>query len=425
KSTEMTEEGEEDNDLRDVVALADHSYHCGSWPVVVTSQEDDWLSFEMELVENTKHAASAELVKRMFVPTVMKLAGGERLFGFVLATHAHLLAEEGKVVLVSPLKYRLEKTSEDTGLTLALKPHRYGQLAKVNEYELLEDGNEFWCMPFSGGSELVARKLQSCLIQSGPDVILCLKVEVYGRSLDEDPHGDANVALPDIRPFNIVNQKFDDASQLMIGTVRWNALLMMAVELTSGRIIVGPNNTTFNPHGKSRLWLKKGGEKDMRNNLVRQIWTNFDDEITYGNHAAVHPRFLRFNTKPVTLADLWSFKVATNGWSGLKLVAFIFNKLYGAGVVLRSDVQERLDLIRCDKGNGDDDGDNDHGIRNNLRRLIEVMGDKETRPVSVKVDRELRGLADKVQKELSKINRNVITREVQKTIEGMLLGLVE
>jgi len=53
------------------------------------------------------------------------------------------------------------------------------------------------------------------------------------------------------------------------------------------------------------------------------------------------------------------------------------------------------------------------------------MGDKETRPVSVKVDRELRGLADKVQKELSKINRNVITREVQKTIEGLLLGLVE
>ncbi|KAF9336053.1 hypothetical protein BG006_009843, partial [Podila minutissima] len=100
----------------------------------------------------------------------------------------------------------------------------------------------------------------------------------------------------------------------------------------------------------------------MRNNLVRQIRTNFDDEITYGNHAAVHPRFPRFNTKPLTLVDLWSFKVATNGWSGLKLVVFVFNKLYGAGgVVLRSDVQERLDLIRCDKGN-DDDGDNDRGI---------------------------------------------------------------
>lgn len=56
-----------------------------------------------------------------------------------------------------------------------------------------------------------------------------------------------------------------------------------------------------------------------------------------------------------------------------------FNKLYGAGgVVLRSNVEERLALIRYDKGNDDDDGHNDRGIRNNLRRLINVMGDKET-----------------------------------------------
>ncbi|KAG0007651.1 hypothetical protein BGZ81_004722, partial [Podila clonocystis] len=122
KSTEMTEEEKEKNDLRDVAALADHSYRCGSWPVVVASQEDDWRSFEMELVENTKHAASAELVKRMFVPTVMKLASGERLFGFVLVARAHLLGEEGKVALVSPMKYQLEKTLEDKDLTLALKP---------------------------------------------------------------------------------------------------------------------------------------------------------------------------------------------------------------------------------------------------------------------------------------------------------------
>ncbi|KAF9201650.1 hypothetical protein BGZ59_002587, partial [Podila verticillata] len=57
KSTEMTEEEKEKNDLRDVAALADHSYRCGSWPVVVASQEDDWLSFETELVENTKRFA--------------------------------------------------------------------------------------------------------------------------------------------------------------------------------------------------------------------------------------------------------------------------------------------------------------------------------------------------------------------------------
>ncbi|KAF9330614.1 hypothetical protein BG006_006431 [Podila minutissima] len=54
KATEMTEEEKEKNELRDVAALSDHSYRCASWPVVVMSQEDDWISFEMELVENTK-----------------------------------------------------------------------------------------------------------------------------------------------------------------------------------------------------------------------------------------------------------------------------------------------------------------------------------------------------------------------------------
>jgi len=41
KSTEMTEEEKEKNKLRDVATLADHSYRCGSWSVVVVSQEDD------------------------------------------------------------------------------------------------------------------------------------------------------------------------------------------------------------------------------------------------------------------------------------------------------------------------------------------------------------------------------------------------
>lgn len=51
----------------------------------------------MELVKNMKHFASAEMVKKIFMPTVMKLVGSERLFGLVLVTCAHLLGEAGKV----------------------------------------------------------------------------------------------------------------------------------------------------------------------------------------------------------------------------------------------------------------------------------------------------------------------------------------
>ncbi|KAG0066496.1 hypothetical protein BGZ92_005319, partial [Podila epicladia] len=130
------------------------------------------------------------------------------------------------------------ETLESTDLMVILKTHKYGRLANVNKYELVEDSDDFWCMPFSGGSELVARKLQSSLIQSGPDVIMCLEVEVYGRSSDEDPHGEAHVALPDIRPFKAVNQKLYDVSQLMNGTVRRNALVMMEMVASKANLIL-------------------------------------------------------------------------------------------------------------------------------------------------------------------------------------------
>ncbi|KAF9907383.1 hypothetical protein BX616_000424 [Lobosporangium transversale] len=230
-----------------------------------------------------------------------------------------------------------------------------------------------------------------------------------------------HVAFPDTKPFKIVNQKFGDTNQLMIGSVLWNALSTLAVVLTTGKVIVGPHNSFFRSHCNSRLWFKKGAGKDMRNNVVRQTRTNFDDIITYGKHAAVHPRFLMFNAKPVTLADLWTFKASTHGWSGLKVAAFVFKKLFNnCGELLRSEVEERLAMVRRDKGDDSDDTESDRGIRNNLQRLVDVMEEKETRPVSVKVDRELRGLADKANKQLRKINQTVVIAQVERILEGML-----
>ncbi|ORZ16813.1 hypothetical protein BCR41DRAFT_405645 [Lobosporangium transversale] len=112
-------------------------------------------------------------------------------------------------------------------------------------------------MPFLGNSEQVARKLQSCLIQSGNDVIMCLKVEVYSRLQSEDPHADAFVAFPGSKVVKVASQLFNRTSQLMIGTTAWSALVTMGVVLTSGKVIVGPHNIVFNPHSESHIWLKK------------------------------------------------------------------------------------------------------------------------------------------------------------------------
>ncbi|KAF9323620.1 hypothetical protein BG006_001285 [Podila minutissima] len=366
---------------------------------------------------NTRHLASDQFAKDMLVPVEMTIVGGESLFGFVFATRANLLGE-GRVALVSPFKRRLEETITDEDLKLALKTHKYGLLVNVEDYELLEDDDPFCYMPFSGRSELVARKLGGCLIQSGTDVILCLKVEVYGRSPDEDPHGVASLVCPDVRPFKVVNQMNEGASQLMIGTVRWNALVTMAVVLTSGKIVVGPNNTIFNPHAASHVWLKKGGGKDMYNYVERQTRSHFDEDITYRKHACVHPRFLKFNTMPVTLATLWAFKKAAKGWSGIKLAAFIFHKLYSeSGVALKSQVEEYLQEIRPKKGD-----DDDRGIHANLKRLVQAMGEEEKVPVSREVDKELKDLAGRVQKEQTKLNLTIVTTEVEKVIEGIVRG---
>ncbi|KAF9303310.1 hypothetical protein BGZ74_003999 [Mortierella antarctica] len=267
--------------------------------------------------------------------------------------------------MVSPLKRRLEETITDGDLKLALKTHKYGLLVNVEDYELLEDDDPFCYMPFSGRSELVARKLEGCLIQSGTDIILCLKVEVYGRSPDEDPRG--------------INE---GASQLMIGTVRWNALVTMAVVLTSGKIVVGPNNTIFNPHAASHVWLKKGGGKD----------------IDIGNFVGIQEGSKRMVS--------------------IKLAAFIFHKLYSeSGVALKSQVEGYLQEIRPKKGD-----DDDRGIHSNLKRLVQAMDEEEKPPVSSEVGKELKDLAGRVQKEQTKLNLTIVATEVEKVIEGVLKG---
>ncbi|KAG0247484.1 hypothetical protein BG011_001396 [Mortierella polycephala] len=407
----------------DLDKWASHSYHCGSWPTAIDTKQyqEDWVSFEGDLLANTKHHASADLVKKMFVPVSIKLVGGQKTFGFVLETGAHLLQETGSVALVTPLIRQSEMTIEDVDLKVALSPHKYGKLVRIEDYNLAADDDDFWHLPFKGTSGLISRQLQSCLIQSGNDVTLCLKVEVYGRSQGEDPQADANVALPvGRRSFNIVNQQFKDVSQLMIGCVRWNVLVTLAVSLTSGKVIVGPHNPSFKPHRKSHLWLKRGAERDMHNNLVRRTRSNFDNMATYRLHAAIHPHFNRSHTRPVTLSDLWSFK-AKNAWSGVKLAAFIFNNLYDASEpLLKSEVQDYLSMIQLDKGDNVVDEECDHGIRSNLIRFAKCMRDQETRPVSLTLDKELRCMADHVRSEITKINQTIVSAHVRYTIDMML-----
>ncbi|KAF9895594.1 hypothetical protein BX616_009305 [Lobosporangium transversale] len=159
---------------------------------------------------------------------------------------------------------------------------------------------------------------------------------------------------------------------------------------------------------------QEGSEEYLYNNVERQTRSNFDEEATYGKHAAVHPQFKSPFTSPVLLATLWHFKHQQKGWSGLKLAAYIFYELYSdKGVVLKKQVEDYLALIpHAKQGNG--------GIYKNLEQLVKVMKAEETRPVSAEVDKKLSGLADKIQTELTRINTGTITVNVEAQLKRIL-----
>lgn len=247
------------------------------------------------------------------------------------------------------------------------------------------------------------------------------KVEVYGRRESEDAHNIPRLGEPDsIRPFKVANLSNESLQMIIIGTVTWNALVTMAVVLTSGKVFVGPHNAFFHPHAASHLWILKTGDKDLNNNLERHTRSKFDQESSYGLFAAMHPRFLGHRTRPVTLNTLWDFKPRGNGrtWSGNKLASFVFHQLLNRGKILKVDLIEPLHELQARENSPKETGPN--GIVANLCRLVEAMRDEETKPVSWKVSNELRQLAEKLQGDITDINKTTIYDQV-KIVIGYLI----
>ncbi|KAF9995634.1 hypothetical protein BGZ79_010680, partial [Entomortierella chlamydospora] len=162
----------------------------------------------------------------------------------------------------------------------------------------------------------------------------------------------------------------DSARRVMVGTVGWNALATLAVVVRSGKIVVGPHNSLFQPHEASHVWLRKDGGEDLHNNVERHTRSKFDKDLSYKKFATTHPRFLDYCTLPVTLTTLWEFKSNTKGaWPGIKVAAHVFYQLHKHGKILKSDVMNCLQMLRVEKGRTEETT----GIVGNLNRLVEIM----------------------------------------------------
>ncbi|KAF8936020.1 hypothetical protein BGZ47_009704 [Haplosporangium gracile] len=252
--------------------LSSHILDCKSWP----EEEEDFDELDAQLIKNTGHPATTRFVNDIFDQAVITLPGGEKVFAYLPAGSSKQLGD-GSEAYVRPLKRRSDKDITDSKLELVLRSHAYCSLVNIDDYRALGDKDQIWTMRFWGHGKELSRSLASLLIQSGDEVLLCLKVEVYGRRESEDAHNIPRLGdLDSIRHFKVANLTNDNKQMIIIGTIAWNALVTMAVVLTSGKVIVGLHNPWFHPHAASHLWILKNGDEDLNNNLERHTRSKFD-----------------------------------------------------------------------------------------------------------------------------------------------------
>ncbi|CAO3568920.1 unnamed protein product [Mortierella alpina] len=215
-------------------ALHLHLKDCMSWPEV----EEDFTELDAQRITKTGHPATARFVNDLFEQAEVTLPGGGKVYAYLPVGSSKRLGE-GTEAYAHPMKRRSAKVIVDSKLELALRSHAYCSLVDIENY----------------------------------------KVEVCGRRESEDAHYMTKLGEPDSsRSFKVANYTHNNTQMVIIGTVRWNALVTMAVVLTSGRVIVGPHNPWFHPHAASHVWLVKNGDEDLNNKFTR---SKFDQASSY------------------------------------------------------------------------------------------------------------------------------------------------
>lgn len=156
--------------------LQSHIFKCPSWP----EEEENFNEIDAQLIENTGHPATARLVNDIFEQAEITLPGGEKMFAYLPAGSSKRL-NGGSGAYVRPLKRRSHREITDSKLEVVLRSHAYCSLVNIDDYRALGDEDQIWTMQFSAHGKELSRRLASLLIQSGDEVLLCLKVSDVNR----------------------------------------------------------------------------------------------------------------------------------------------------------------------------------------------------------------------------------------------------
>ncbi|KAG0008249.1 hypothetical protein BGZ81_004211, partial [Podila clonocystis] len=387
-----------------------------------TSSDDQLLDeFDKELTRVTRHPAAARYTEQMFEKAELRLENGERGFAFIISRGSKRSMSDSKAFVHIP-KRRVPEVVESPKLDAALESHAYGHLVCLEDYKLLENKDPLWHLPFRDNGELLATMFEGMLIQSSDDILLAYKVEVYGTADHEDPHSQ-ELAKPEGKDaFKVESVCHDQTHKVMVGAVKWCVLVTLAVMLTDGTVIVGPDNKYFHPKATSRVWIKKISHdwikkkpaENLHNTMARQLRSKFNDKATFALYSAVHPLLNHHTTMPVTLSTLFGFK-SKNAWSGVKVAAFVFYQLYTERKIVKAEVQMHIDEVLSGRN-----GKSCESLTI-VERMIQVMAEEEAFPVSKSVNKCLTELAGRLSGEITHLNNTDVKDAVVKKIKSMIL----
>ncbi|KAG0274632.1 hypothetical protein BGZ95_009592 [Linnemannia exigua] len=174
--------------------------------------------FDKELNRVIRYPAAARYMEQMFEKAELSLQNGERQFAFIISRGTERLMSGAKAH-VYITKRRAPEVIEDTKSNVAIGSHAYGPMVCLEDYKLHDNNDPFWRPPFPNNGELLTTILEGKLIQSGDDILLVYKVEVYGTADYEDPYAQ-EVARPEgMHAFKVENICHDQTHKVMVGTL--------------------------------------------------------------------------------------------------------------------------------------------------------------------------------------------------------------
>ncbi|KAF9574851.1 hypothetical protein BGW38_008278, partial [Lunasporangiospora selenospora] len=177
-------------------------------------------------------------------------------------------------------KPRAQTNVESADIEIFISTSRFGAIVDITDYKPLEPS--IFLQGYKASKSEIAQTLAGAMIHTGSQVVLIPKVEIYGRTPADDPHS-FDLVKPILDVKKVCKIFHDNVEKLIIGTLQWSALATSSIELTTGIIEVGANNSHTHTASQSTIWFRNDWQL---NPLVeRQLRSKFYHKETYSKSA--------------------------------------------------------------------------------------------------------------------------------------------